>query len=192
MSQPAPKNAAAPAPEEDLQAAWDLPLGEIGGGPAAATADPAGQVPNKGPDAGPQHLYTGLLGMAPIQAVAYAPPPEPPKRSLACVLVAAFGVLMGLILFYLVMHLALSIVTEHEVSTVAATNSVESIVHHVRRRSSRPRHQREDLLGASAEPPVTSTTVTTSEAQGDEDPGKQSASSDGATDATSKETARLN
>ncbi|KAL3224844.1 hypothetical protein MRX96_026231 [Rhipicephalus microplus] len=32
MSQPAPKNAAAPAPDEDIQAAWEMPLGEIGGG----------------------------------------------------------------------------------------------------------------------------------------------------------------
>ncbi|KAH8041126.1 hypothetical protein HPB51_013786 [Rhipicephalus microplus] len=63
MSQPAPKKAAAPAPDEDIQAAWEMPLGEIGGGPSGArnaaqnpTAAAAGQDPNKG------HLYTGLLG----------------------------------------------------------------------------------------------------------------------------------
>ncbi|KAL1422295.1 hypothetical protein MTO96_022171 [Rhipicephalus appendiculatus] len=146
------------------------------------------------PGAGPQHLYTGLLGMAPMQAVAYAPPPEPPKCSLALrVLIAAFGVLMGLILLYLVLQLV-SVVTEHDVSTMAPTTSVEGTVHRVVRRrgtGSRPRQRRENLPGVSAEPPATSTAVTTSETQ-DEDPGKQSASSDGAVNATSKETQRLN
>ncbi|KAH6939540.1 hypothetical protein HPB50_019224 [Hyalomma asiaticum] len=136
MSLSAPENAAVPAPEEDIQGAWELPFAEIGRGPAAAgyaAQQPSAaaarqalvpikapgavpgaplQVPYLTPEAGPQHLCTGILDIAPIQAVAYAPPPEPPQRSLAyCALyavIAALGAFMGLILFFLVSRSRLS------------------------------------------------------------------------------------
>ncbi|KAH6939874.1 hypothetical protein HPB50_021922 [Hyalomma asiaticum] len=136
LSRSAPENAVVPSPEEDIQGAWELPLAEIGRGPAttvyaaqqpnAAAARQAPvpiktpgavpgaplQVPYLMPEAGPQHLYTGLLDIAPIQAVAYAPPPELPQRSLGyCALyaaIAALGAFMGLILFFLVSRSRLS------------------------------------------------------------------------------------
>ncbi|KAH6937803.1 hypothetical protein HPB50_004165 [Hyalomma asiaticum] len=147
MSLSAPKNAAVPAPEEDTQAPWELPLAEIAKGPAATvygaqqpSAAAARQAPVSiktpwlvpgaplqdpylMPEAVPQHLYTVLLDIAPT----YAPPPEPPQRSFGYfapyAVIAALGAFMGMILSFLVLRLTLSAVKGHQTTTWRPTAS---------------------------------------------------------------------